>query len=64
MQIVLKCVLIVLINNRIQNYPRECIIVLMYKVFFLMVLFITTQILQNVSGKVFIKRLILLYKCQ
>lgn len=36
----------------------------MYKVFFLMVLFITTQILQNVSGKVFIKRLILLYKCQ
>ena len=49
--------MIVLINNRIQNYPRECIIVLMYKVFFLMVLFITTQILQNVSGKVFIKRL-------
>ncbi len=59
MQIALKRVLIVLINNQIQNYQRVCIIVLMYKVFFLMVVYITTQILQNVFGKVFLERLAL-----
>ena len=57
MHIVLKCVLIVLISNQIPNYQEMYIIVLMYKIFFPKVLYITIQMLQNVFVKVFLKRL-------
>lgn len=57
MRTVLKCVLIVLINNQIPNYPEVYIIVLMYKIFSPKVLFITIRMPQNVFIKVCLERL-------
>ena len=45
-----------LINNLIHNYPMVCIIVLMYKIFYLKVLCIIAQMLQNVFEMVFLEK--------
>lgn len=45
-----------LISNLAPNYPMVCIIVLMYRIFLLMVLYIIAQMLLNVFGMVFLEK--------
>lgn len=57
MKVNFLCVWIVPTNSLTLNCQMACIIVLMYKVFFLKVLFMPIQMLQNVFERVSLEKL-------